>query len=332
VYATGAAGENEAVPDKGTSLEDPVSAFEATAGQSRVQDDCEAAGAGAVLRALSTAELGVPFAVHVLVTKTAILVDGELVVELESGDGGAPEVPEALREGYLVTALFERLEQKRASQEMIDHLVGRTGTHGSRLVATFDEDTPFRLLTQVLYSAGQAQIARFSLVVENPWLKQATVLHSELPSIGMPQPVEDEAPRPPLNLTVLVDGGGLHLTYAGGLEDSPRSLSCLSGLSCSSIEDYDWPGLHAALVEVSSAYNALWPDADPERNIIVVARSDVAFEIIARVLDTARWDAIAPSPEQATGEAASESRSAWKAWRTLRQLLLPHVVVAGGVD
>ena len=54
------------------------------------------------------------------------------------------------------------------------------------------------------------------------------------------------------------------------------------------------------------------------------------IKVIARVIDTARWDAMAPSPEQAKAEAADESSAAWLDWRSIRQLLLPYPVVASG--
>jgi len=337
VLPTAAADPDAPQPDLAASspvavLEDPVSTVEAEAGRDRVQRDYDRGAPSSFRRVQSTSELGVPFAVHLLVTRSAIHVDGEILVELQpsGGEGSAPKIPDALREGTLLPVLEDQLAQKCASQQMLGHLVGLGSGTACRLVASFDADTPFKWVIPVMLSAGMAGIANYSMVVENPWLKRAVVLHGSVPMIGSPTSQADVPRRDPLALSVGVDGGGLQLSYSGGVEGSPRVLSCLSGLSCTGMGDYDWPGLHRALVDIWSAHKALLPDEEPERQIVVAAGPDVPFEVIARVIDTARWDAMAPSPEQAKAEAADESSAAWLDWRSIRQLLLPYPVVASG--
>lgn len=105
----------------------------------------------------STVEERMDPAIQVVVTSDDILVDDERVVSVKdvntTGTG----------QQLAITPVFEALSKR------VDHLkklesLGGTPFDGKLLVVAH-EGTPYALISAVLYTAGQAQLSRFRLVV-----------------------------------------------------------------------------------------------------------------------------------------------------------------------
>lgn len=111
-------------------------------------------------------------AVNVVVTKTQILVDGVTLLSLTTAaDPTNPQVPlvgvpAAEKQGPLIPRLQERLQQKADAAKAIATASGRSD-HEFRgeVLLQCDKSLPFSLVSEVMYTAGQAQFADFRFVV-----------------------------------------------------------------------------------------------------------------------------------------------------------------------
>jgi hypothetical protein len=100
---------------------------------------------------VSTSSQPVPLeSVHIMVSATALFVDGDRVVRL---DGSS--VPERAMQGKLITPLHGALVSS-------DHATS------DRVVVELDKDHDATLLTQILFTAGEAQLSAPWLVVRGP--------------------------------------------------------------------------------------------------------------------------------------------------------------------
>jgi biopolymer transport protein ExbD len=111
---------------------------------------------------LSSVETQRPIAVNVTVSENAILVEGDAVATVRQG-----AVDSSLKRdganGYYITPLVETLTKHGNRLKKIAAL-GGTPYDGTAMVM-LDKSTPYRLLTEVLYSAGQAEFKNYHLVV-----------------------------------------------------------------------------------------------------------------------------------------------------------------------
>lgn len=111
-------------------------------------------------------------AVNVVVTKTQILVDGVTLLPLTTAaDPANPQVPlvvvpAAEKQGPLIPRLQERLQQKADAAKAIATASGRSD-HEFRgeVLLQCDKSLPFSVVSEVMYTAGQAQFADFRFVV-----------------------------------------------------------------------------------------------------------------------------------------------------------------------
>ncbi len=100
-------------------------------------------------------------AVVIGISSKSIQVDDQKVADLRNG-----AVDESMKrdgqEGLLINPLFDRLKEKVQHLKMI---AARTGSQfkGMALVVGHKE-TSYRLITEVLYTAGQAEIEKFKFV------------------------------------------------------------------------------------------------------------------------------------------------------------------------
>jgi biopolymer transport protein ExbD len=106
-------------------------------------------------------------AVPVAITKHAIMVNDELVVNLEERDG-VPYVDASYKAdgatGFLITPLKDKLIDEMEKQKNIARHGGIQEFKG--LVTLIGHrDTPYRLIAEVLYTAGQAQFSKFKFAV-----------------------------------------------------------------------------------------------------------------------------------------------------------------------
>ncbi len=296
------------------------------------------AGAPALVLPESTAELIPVLRCHAVVTQDAIIVDGMQVLKLEEilDDDGQPTlaVPDDERRGQLVTRLYDRLLEKveddmalyADARKTLAVLAQRPELERRHeLLVSIDQATPFPVVREVLYTAGQAQYGSFLLVTHNPWLDKERVIEIRLPSIGPPRQIDPDE-EPPLYLSVAISDRGLDVLGADRVLDpeNPRDtdaeelapmVPCHSGGTCTGLDDYDWDELTRLLGLVKAQY----PDVT---KTIVVPTSDVSYDVLVRTLDHARWQPGAPSSAEA---------EAWEPWTTARQELFPEPIVAGGV-
>ena len=110
----------------------------------------------------STIEAQRPLAVNITITQSAVLVEGDGVTTVRAG-AVDPSVKRDGANGYYITPLVEVLT-KHANRLKKIAAMGGTQFDGTAMVM-IDKATPYRLLTEVLYSAGQAEFKNYHLVV-----------------------------------------------------------------------------------------------------------------------------------------------------------------------
>ena len=90
-----------------------------------------------------------------------ILVDDEKVLQLESGI-----VPESeLSSGsFMIERLYEKLDAAVAHQRKVYRFNKKKDFEGIVTIVA-DRHIPFRLLSQVMYTSGQAQFSKFKFMV-----------------------------------------------------------------------------------------------------------------------------------------------------------------------
>jgi biopolymer transport protein ExbD len=110
----------------------------------------------------STIEQQRPLAVNVTVTQNAVLVEGDAVAVVRSG-AVDPSVKRDGANGYYITPLVDTLNKHGNCLKKIAAM-GGTQFDGTAMIL-IDKNTPYRLLTEVLYSAGQAEFRNYHLVV-----------------------------------------------------------------------------------------------------------------------------------------------------------------------
>lgn len=110
----------------------------------------------------STIEQQHPLAVNITVTQSAILVEGDGVTTVRAG-AVDPSVKRDGANGYYITPLVDVLT-KHANRLKKIAALGGSRFDGTAMVMV-DKSTPYRLLTEVLYSAGQAEFKNYHLVV-----------------------------------------------------------------------------------------------------------------------------------------------------------------------
>jgi biopolymer transport protein ExbD len=110
----------------------------------------------------STIESQRPLAVNITVTSSAVLVEGDAITPVRSG-AVDPSVKREGANSYFITPLVDVLT-KHANRLKKIGAMGGTPFDGTAMVMV-DKNTPYRLLTEVLYSAGQAEFKNYHLVV-----------------------------------------------------------------------------------------------------------------------------------------------------------------------
>ena len=110
----------------------------------------------------STIEQQRPLAVNITITQSAILVEGDGVTTVRNG-AVDPSVKRDGANGYYITPLVEILEKHARREKKVADMTGQKFEGQLMLVA--DQTTPYRLLTEVIYSCGQAEYANYRLLV-----------------------------------------------------------------------------------------------------------------------------------------------------------------------
>jgi len=101
-------------------------------------------------------------AVSVTIAKTAILVEGDPIVAVKSGDVDASE-KKAGSFGIEISRVKDVLGKHHTRVKKIAQARGEESSQELTIIA--DKDTPYRLLASVIYSAGQAEFKNYRLLV-----------------------------------------------------------------------------------------------------------------------------------------------------------------------
>ena len=101
-------------------------------------------------------------AVSVTITKKIVLVEGDAIAPINNGKVD-PAVKRDGENGYYITPLVDMLERHSRKEKKVAELTGQKFEAQLMLIA--DQTTPYRLLTEVLYSCGQAGYANYRLLV-----------------------------------------------------------------------------------------------------------------------------------------------------------------------
>ncbi|MBU1899369.1 biopolymer transporter ExbD [Myxococcota bacterium] len=110
----------------------------------------------------STTDIDPEASAAVTVTANGIIVNDKLVVEVKEGvvDKADKQGEEA---SLKIQPLFEALNEEANRQKNISQLSG--GKFNGVLTIIAHQETPYRLITEILYTAGQAEFQKFKFAV-----------------------------------------------------------------------------------------------------------------------------------------------------------------------
>jgi biopolymer transport protein ExbD len=101
-------------------------------------------------------------AVALTITKRIVLIDGEAICPITGGRVD-PQLKRDGDNGYYITPIVDMLSKIATREKKIAELTGQKFDGELTIIA--DKTTPYRLLTEVLYSCGQAEYANYRLLV-----------------------------------------------------------------------------------------------------------------------------------------------------------------------
>ena len=101
-------------------------------------------------------------AVPVTITKRVLLVEGEAVAPITNGRID-PQLKRDGDNGYFITPLVDMLAKVARREKKVAEVTGQKFDGELTIIA--DRGTPYRLLTEILYSCGQAEYANYRLLV-----------------------------------------------------------------------------------------------------------------------------------------------------------------------
>ena len=101
--------------------------------------------------------------VSVTLTKSAILVEGNAVADVHDGAIDASDKQSGDVNGLIITPLLNALVARAELDKKIADMKGEVFQGAATIIA--DKATPYRLLTEVMYTAGEAQYKKYRLIV-----------------------------------------------------------------------------------------------------------------------------------------------------------------------
>jgi biopolymer transport protein ExbD len=110
----------------------------------------------------SITQLKPKLAVTVTVTKKVLLVEGDGVAPINQGRID-PAMKRDGENGYYISPLVDILEKHAKREKRVAELTGQK--FEAQLMIVADQTTPYRLLTEIIYSCGQAGYANYRLLV-----------------------------------------------------------------------------------------------------------------------------------------------------------------------
>lgn len=110
----------------------------------------------------SVTQLGAEDMTTITISRKAILVNSHEAVEIKDGD-----VDKSQKKGgeasLYIQPLFDTLTEENKKAERMASLLGNEYEPVVTVVA--DQTTPYRLITEVMYTAGQAEVSKFKFAV-----------------------------------------------------------------------------------------------------------------------------------------------------------------------
>jgi biopolymer transport protein ExbD len=103
-------------------------------------------------------------AVQVTITKKAIVVEGEPIAAVKRGAVDA-SVKRDGTSGYLINPLLSNLQKHATRLKKIEKMTGGKMKFKGEIVLIADQSLPYRLVSEVLYTAGQAEFGKYRLLV-----------------------------------------------------------------------------------------------------------------------------------------------------------------------
>jgi biopolymer transport protein ExbD len=103
-------------------------------------------------------------AVQVTLTKKAILVEAEPVAAVKNGAVDS-SIKRDGQSGYQINPLLTVLQKHAVRLKKIEKMTGGKMKFAGEIVLIADQGTPYRLISEVLYTAGQAEYSKYRLLV-----------------------------------------------------------------------------------------------------------------------------------------------------------------------
>ncbi len=112
----------------------------------------------------STSQVQPHQAVEVTLTRNAILVESEPIAAIKRG-----EVDGSIKRdgpnGYLINPLLTQMQKHASRLKKIEKMTGGKMPFKGEMVLIADQRIPYRLISEVLYTAGQAEYGKYRLVL-----------------------------------------------------------------------------------------------------------------------------------------------------------------------
>jgi|SRR5579883_1996550 len=102
--------------------------------------------------------------VNVTVTTNAIIIEGEGVASVRQGAVDPGQKRDGVN-GYYITPVVDTLQKHANRLKKLEALTGGKQKFDGTMLLLVDRSIPYRLVTEVLYSAGQAEFRNYRLVV-----------------------------------------------------------------------------------------------------------------------------------------------------------------------
>lgn len=101
-------------------------------------------------------------AVEVTITKKAILVASKAIAAVKKGEVDSAAKRDG-QSGFLINPLLDTLQKHATRLKRLEKR--KLGKFDGELVLIADHTTPYRLISEVLYTAGQAEFGKYRLLV-----------------------------------------------------------------------------------------------------------------------------------------------------------------------
>ena len=230
--------------------------------------------------------------VRLSITTEQIVVSGQnrhqRVAAIKGGKIASPAKGQGEYD-YLIKPLLGRLAEMVAADPAAGASAGP--------VIWADQATPYRALSEVLYTVGQARFEGYQLAVRNGGKVMAIRVPFKKYRAATDRRVDRDHPR--LNLTVVVSGRGFVVRGRAGAVPGPHgqgpTVACRAALvdgrcpfslapgsgAGGGQDGYDHQRLRALVQTIKKKY------AD-ERCVVVAADHKIPYQLVVRTLDTLR--------------------------------------------